>query len=132
MTAIDLDRRAAEMLGWVCNDYGNGRVWWEVPPTDTVFYKPAEGQDYAWFSDATWSPTTDWRQAGALLEMGKISLKAARLESAPGCWFDGWKAATPGKKWSEGQTPQLAIVRAFIAWLEPMTPEERKKALGRG
>lgn len=116
MSNTDLDRRAAELLGWEWQ----GRTIYEE---DGLLWRVFKFEQFA--------PTTDWRQAGPLLEMmPDIELDGPTFEEKQ-WWCYVEMAASTGMVVGKGDTPQLAIVRAFIAWLEPMTVEERAKALGR-
>jgi len=133
-----LDRQMAEALGWKWGDCPAFKGTVKYTTGQFVKYDnrcDSHGKAHCWedkqgnhHRKANFS--TDPRQFMPLLEMGRISVGPNRRFYKV-AWTDGWDAAASGRSWEFHPQIGIAICRAFLVWLEPMTPEQRAQALGR-
>lgn len=83
----------------------------DVLPRGTAVWRLKDGT--GWFPRKTWRPSTDWSQGGLLIEQYRIDLCPYTPQSN-----EAWHAMIPGAgllEWTEGPTPLIAAMRAFVA-----------------
>ncbi len=107
-----LDQAVAFALGWELEDGG----WWLIKRNDI-----GGMLCYAQSSVGEFSPSTNWEQAGPIIERERIAISChafgggSYLPDGPELWNAHTLGATP----QCGPTPLVAAMRAFVASKRP-------------
>lgn len=102
----DLDRQVAEALNWKFDTFEIYER--QTPPKLVIHMNDCGGRKSTMFI-----PSTDWDQAGYLLEKYKIRLSYCHFK--PECKCKGWMADIYPHEFNiQATTPQEAICRAVI------------------
>lgn len=114
LTGALLARAVATACGYRVEKEGREWTVW-LPPEATPDASPCHS-----FGEFGWRPDKNWSHCGQLIDLGPVHLSPV---DAGGTFngvkqdSDGWLARCTEHPYNErGDTPQIAVCRAFVAW----------------